>query len=219
MKYDVTIRHPEDSLGFMRALTFIGGFLNAYSFFTRGGVFVTFHTGNLVRASLSIVFNERVQLFASIIPIIGGFIGVVIASILRNKITIDKLFAKTIILIEMISFFLIGLIWPSSLDSTVNFILSALAMFQLSSFRKSQNFVHNTTIMTGNLRTLAQLFTNMFFEKKRWAYLEFVRYLITFLSFPFGVIVGGIASVILGKIAIWICVIVLFLNSRQLNYS
>jgi uncharacterized membrane protein YoaK (UPF0700 family) len=211
MKFSETIKHPEDSYAFMRSLTFIGGFLNAYSYFTRGGAFVSFHTGNLVRIGLSIVLNDSVQLWNSLTPVIGGFIGVVTATIIRNKINRDDLFNKVIVLTEIITLFIIGCIWSNSIDHIINFTLSFITMFQLSSFRKSKNLAHNTTIMTGNLRTLAQLFTNMFLERNKNSVTEFIAYLITFLSFIFGVIAGGLSSLFIDKAAIWICVLIILL--------
>jgi len=225
MKFSETIKHPEDSYAFMRALTFIGGFLNAYSFFARGGAFVSFHTGNLVKIGLSIVLNDSVQFWNCFIPVIGGFIGVITATIIRDKIYRDDLFNKAIILTEIITLFIVGCIWTNSIDNIINFFLSFLAMFQLSSFRKSKGIVHNTTIMTGNLRTLAQFFTNMFLERSKKSVAEFIAYLITFLSFLFGIIIGGISTLAMDKVAVWICVLILLLllfcnkDNFKLNYK
>ena len=209
--YGATIKHPEDSLAFMRSLTFIGGFLNAYSFFTRGGAFVSFHTGNLVRIGLAIVLNDNVQFWNSLTPVIGAFIGAVTATAIRNKINKDISFNKVIVLIEIVMLFIVGLIWSNSIDYIINFGLSFIAMFQLSCFRKAKNVAHNTTIMTGNLRTLSQLFTTMFFEKNKKSVIEFITYLITFLSFIFGVIIGGFSSLLIDKMSIWICALILLI--------
>lgn len=209
--YSKAIKQPEDSLAFMRSLTFIGGFLNAYSFFTRGGAFVSFHTGNLVRIGLSIVMNDNVQLWNSLTPVIGAFIGAVTATIIRKKITKDISFNKIIVLTEIVMLLIVGFIWSSSIDYIINFGLSFIAMFQLSSFRKAKSIAHNTTIMTGNLRTLAQLFTTVFFERNKKSVNEFLTYLMTFLSFIFGVIIGGFSSLYIGKMSIWICALMLLI--------
>lgn len=205
------IKHPEDSLAFMRSLTFIGGFLNAYSFFTRGGAFVSFHTGNLVRIGLAIVLSDKVQLWNSLTPVIGAFIGAVTATIIRNKITKDNLFNKVIVLTEIALMFIVGFIWTNSIDYIINFGLSFITMFQLTSFRKAKSIAHNTSIMTGNLRTLAQLFTNIFFERNKKSLTEFISYSITFFSFIFGVVIGGFSSLYIGKVSIWICSLILLL--------
>lgn len=217
MKHNQTIQHPEDSFAFMRGLTFIGGFLNAYSYFTRGGVFVTFHTGNLVRVGLSIVEKDVIQLWNSFIPIISAFLGAVMAILLKNKITDEGDFHKKIILTEILSLFIIGFLWSDPLDRIVNFILSFIAMFQLSSFRKIKDKVHNTTIMTGNLRTTAQFLAGMLINRDRKSVIEFITYLFTFLSFLIGVVVGGISSLLVGNFAIWICVFILLVLYFNLN--
>ncbi len=218
--YSTTIKHPEDSLAFMRGLTFIGGFLNAYSFFTRGGVFVSFHTGNAVRIGLALALYDKVQFWSSFIPIIAAFIGGVTATIIRNKVTEDISFTKVIVLTEIAVLFAIGFIWTNSVDYIINFGLSFITTFQLSSFRKSKNIAHSTTIMTGNLRNLAQLFANMLLEINKKNAIEFINYLITFLSFIFGVTMGGFFSFRIGKMSIWVCaaiLLILFLKMEKIK--
>lgn len=217
MKHNETIKRPEDSFAFMRSLAFIGGFLNAYSYFTRGGAFVSFHTGNLVRVGLSIVERDIIQFWGSFIPIIAGFLGAAIAILLKNKITVENKFHKRIILTEIISLFIIGFIMSDSLNNVVNFVLSMIAMFQLSSFRKIKGTTHNTTIMTGNLRTLSQFFSVMLMNRDRKSAVEFISYLITFLAFPLGVVIGGVSSLLVGEFAIWLCVFILLVLFFNLN--
>lgn len=217
MKFNGTIQHPEDSLAFMRCLTFIGGFLNAYSYFTRGGVFVTFHTGNLVRTGLSIVEKNPTQFWSSLTPIIAGFIGATIALLLKNKIVSENNFHKKIILIEIITLFTIGFMWSGVFNGVINFILSMLAMLQLSSFRKVKGIVHNSTIMTGNLRTTAQYFTLVLVNRDRKSISEFISYFINFLSFPLGVIVGGVLCIFVGNFAVWLCALILLILFLNLN--
>lgn len=219
MKHEETIGHPEESYCFMRSLTFIGGFLNAYSYFTRGGAFVTFHTGNLVRTGLSIVEKDLVQFWSAFTPIIAGFLGAVVALLLKSKITEESYFYKRIIFVEIISFFIIGFIWSDSLHNIVNFALSFIAMVQLSSFRSIKGTTHNTTIMTGNLRTLAQYFSDFLIKRDREIGSELISYLLTFLSFPLGVVVGGALSLLVNQIAIWFCsLILLILAVRRVAY-
>lgn len=217
MRHNEVIKNSQDSFSFMTSLTFVGGFLNAYSYFTRGGSFVTFHTGNLVRVGLSIVEKNAPQFWNSFIPIIAAFIGVVIATLLNSKITVKSNFYKKIILIEIVILFIIGFVWLDSLNNIVNFILSMTAMLQLSSFRKVKDTTHNTTIMTGNLRTLAQFFSNILINRDKKSIIEFSSYLITFLNFILGVIVGSILSLLAGKFAIWFCVFILLVLFFKLN--
>ena len=123
IKYNETI-HPEDSLAFVRSITFIGGFLNSYSYFTRGGAFTTFHTGNLVRTGLSIVERDPIAFWNSFTPIVAGFLGAATALGLKNRTTGDSIFYKKVIITEIIIFSIIGLVWSESFDNIVNFVLS-----------------------------------------------------------------------------------------------
>ena len=55
----------DESLIFMGLLTFIGGFINAYAFFTRGQAFVSMHTGNMAKIGLSLYQNDFNMLISS----------------------------------------------------------------------------------------------------------------------------------------------------------
>lgn len=81
MKEDLKI---EERLIFMGILTFVGGFLNAYAFFVRGGAFVSLHTGNMVKVGISIYEKDSILFYSAIVPIIGCLIGAIIAQLLKN---------------------------------------------------------------------------------------------------------------------------------------
>ncbi|HHX04370.1 MAG TPA: DUF1275 domain-containing protein [Tissierellia bacterium] len=201
----------EDSIAIIRGITFVGGFLNAYCFFTRGGAFGTFHTGNIVRAGVSLVQWDWSGFWAAFLPIIGAFIGALLANTVRLSAPVDLTFQRRVIFAQLLTFLVIGFLSSDATNGVVNFVVPMVSMFQLSSFRKVKDRVHNSTIMTGNLRTLGQLFFAMIHERTSKSQADFLSYFLTFNAFFIGVVAGGLISVQIGKIAIWVCALVMLM--------
>ncbi len=203
------IKNMEDSLAIVRGLTFVGGYLNAYCFFTRGGAFGTFHTGNIVRVGLSVVQKDSAQFWAAMMPIIGAVVGGILANTLKLTTQEDLSYQRRVIFLQLLTFLAVGLLLSDATNSLVNFVVPMVSMFQLSSFRRARERAHNSTIMTGNLRTFAQLLFEMINKRTKKSVEDFFSYSFTFLSFFFGVVVGGYISVMAGKPAIWACAVVM----------
>lgn len=208
MKEDLKI---EERLIFMGILTFVGGFLNAYAFFVRGGAFVSLHTGNMVKVGISIYEKDSMLFYSAIVPIIGCLIGAIIAQLLKNFLKEKKSIEifKFLIIFEAILLFLVGIVPTTFSNNIVNFVLSIVTTFQLSNFRKYRGAVHNTTIMTGNLRTLGGYIGDILIKKDSKSVKIFFKYLLLISLFPIGATIGGIFSSALNTYSVWICSLVL----------
>ena len=87
--------------------------------------------------------------------------------------------------------------------------MAITTMFQLSNFRILNGSVHNTTIETGNLRTVGQ-YIGEFLWQRDWASLKkALYYFAVFIAFPLGVAAGGWISATIGAYAIWLCCVLL----------
>lgn len=201
----------EESVGIARCLTFVGGYLNAYCFFTRGGSFGTFHTGNIVRVGLAVVQTDPTMLWSASIPLIGAVAGGLLSNALQRAVSDRLIFQRRVIFMQLVVFLAVGLLFGDSTDGVVNFIIPMVSMFQLSSFRRAGDRIHNSTIMTGNLRTLTQLLFEMVLKRDRQSTSEFLSYFLTFISFLIGVVSGGVISSAVGKISVWVCAAVMAL--------
>lgn len=206
----------DESLIFMGLLTFIGGFVNAYAFFTRGQAFVSMHTGNMAKIGLSLYQSDFNMFISSIVPIFGCLLGAVLAQIMKfvlKEYEVSKL-QKTLLLTELAVLLGIGFISTSFSNNIVNFLLSVITTFQLSNFRKYNGNVHNSTIETGNLRSLGAHIGDILIKKDSESFKIAFKYFILVFSFPVGIIFGGFLSTFCGIYAIWFCcLILLFLSS------
>ncbi|BBA51201.1 YoaK family protein [uncultured Fusobacterium sp.] len=211
----------DESLIFMGLLTFIGGFINAYAFFTRGQAFVSMHTGNMAKIGLSLYQNDFNMLISSIVPISGCLLGAIFAQLLKftlKEYEIPKL-QKALLLTELIILLGVGFISTSFSNNIVNFLLSVITTFQLSNFRKYNGNVHNSTIATGNLRSLGAHIGDVLIKKDVESFKIASKYFILVFSFPVGIFFGGLLSTLCGIYAIWFCCIILLFLASLIKYE
>lgn len=201
----------EETFGFMLLLTFVGGYSNAYSYFTRGGAFVSFHTGNMAKLGIAAVTGDSTMFLACVVPICGGLLGAILAQLVKTYLSRQSmlLWQKTALLIELTALFIVGFLPQSVPDNAVNFFLSIILMFQLSNFRKYEGNVHNSTIETGNLRTFGQYCGDILIKRNLASAKKAGTYFIMVFSFPLGTLVGGFFSLWTGRSAIWLCCVLL----------
>lgn len=201
----------EETFGFMLLLTFVGGYSNAYSYFTRGGAFVSFHTGNMAKLGIAAVTGDSTMFLACVVPICGGLLGAVLAQLVKTYLSRQSMlfWQKTVLIIELTALLIVGFLPLSVPDNAVNFFLSIVLMFQLSNFRKYEGNVHNSTIETGNLRTFGQYCGDILIKRNLASARKAVTYFVMVFSFPLGTLAGGFFSLWTGRSAIWICCILL----------
>ena len=60
---------------FMAGITAVGGFCNAYTGMTRGGVFANAHTANMAKLGIAIATLNASDAFNAVVPIVGCFLG------------------------------------------------------------------------------------------------------------------------------------------------
>lgn len=206
-----------ESVPFCMLLAIVGGFLDAYTFVGRGGVFCNAQTGNIVLLGAYVSTGSWQLALNHIPPILAFIIGVFIAEIIKtSKSTAHYLDWKRIILIlETIILFFIGFIPSSSPNVIVTTIVSLAASIQVTSFRKLVDSQFNTTMSTGNLRSASQALFLAITQKDTDAAIRSIRYFIIILSFLFGAFMGGMLTALCGVKAVWgtivllICAIVL----------
>ena len=66
-------------------LAIVGGFLDAYTFICRGGVFANAETGNIVLVALGITNRNYKNVFMAALPIFAFVVGVIVTEIIRER--------------------------------------------------------------------------------------------------------------------------------------
>ncbi|MBQ2867045.1 MAG: DUF1275 domain-containing protein [Firmicutes bacterium] len=185
---------------FLIGITLLGGYVNTYAFIARGGNMVSFHTGNQIRCGMSLAYGNMSDFVFYLMPILMCFGGVCLSEILKWVFKKSDWRLNTM-LIEAVVLFLVGLI-PISMNTLASYTLSVLAGTHFCVFRSFEGAAHNSTIGTGNLRNLAQLFCKAVTGGNA-AKAKFLRYFSVFMSFPIGAFLGTWITVRIGTYGIW----------------
>ncbi|MFC4100711.1 YoaK family protein [Paenibacillus xanthanilyticus] len=206
---------PSNSIYFGVLLTLIGGFLDAYAFVTRGGVFANVQTGNFVLFGVDLIEGKGYEAFRHIPPILAFVLGVLTAEMLKHQkeLRVIGLSGRIIILAEMLLFTLIGLI-PSDVSDVaiaVTVILSFAASLQYSYFRRISNFVYSNTMITGDLFTATKSIYHSVKKQDKEATAQFKHFMIIIAAFVAGVLIGAYLIQLFGSRAIWFVSILLLM--------
>lgn len=197
-------------------LAIVGGFLDAYTFISRGGVFANAETGNIVLVALGITNGNYKSALMAAISILAFVVGVLVTERIREvsirKYEGSEKAEKIILIIEAIVLFIVGFI-PNTIPhifvtSTIAFVSSV----QISSFRRLVDSPYSTTMCTGNLRIAAQAAYLSITKSNKEASARAIRYIVIILSFLGGASLGGALTLYIGVKSIWLCSLILLIS-------
>ncbi|EKV56137.1 YoaK family protein [Brachyspira hampsonii] len=198
--------HTTETIYVASMLTMIGGFVDAYTYITRGGVFAYAQTGNIIFFSMGLVrkqFNDTLHYFMSIIIfVIGIFFALYIKQILNKRKIIE--FEYVIILIHSIVLFIVGLLPQTFSDTVIVGSISFMSAIFMITFNKVEGLSYVTNMCTGNLRSASENIFKFLFNKDKTGLKKGFIYIMILCSFALGAFLGTLFTNILGIRAIWI---------------
>jgi len=203
-----------ESFGFMAALTFVGGYLDAYTYITRGGVFANNQTANVAKLGIELYQKNWTGAFNCLYPMLATIAGAFFAAHVMNKESYSRSnqWRQDILLVEMLALGIIGFLPLTVPNIVINLSISFIAAWQLSGFRKFEEWVHNTTIETGNLRSVGQYgYQALFVEKNSRYRIRTAKYILLVASFAVGSFIGTLFCNLLSVRAVWLCCVLLLI--------
>jgi uncharacterized membrane protein YoaK (UPF0700 family) len=203
-KTSVIQRSESISVGALLAL--VGGFLDAYTYFSRGGVFANAQTGNMVLLGLRLSEGHWNEAMYFLLPIIAFAAGVLLAELVQSFMKTCKIvhWRQIIIGLEALLLFGIGFVSDGPLNPYVNITVSFVCALQVESFRTLHGLAYATTMCTGNLRSGTELLFRYLKDKNRALLTASLKYYSIILFFIGGAIVGMFATRSLGERAVWL---------------
>lgn len=197
-----------ESTIFMAGMTALGGFCNAYTGITRGGVFANAHTANMAKLGISLFNRSWPDAFNAVVPIIGCLAGSVLCELVKDKTATGNGHAsrdwrRRALLLELLALFVVGFVPVTVPHMAVNAFMSFVTGFQLAIFRTWQGSVHNTTICTGNLRSLGQYLYAALARREPVAVRKMLTYAALVFSFCLGAVVSAALCLLVGVRASW----------------
>lgn len=148
---------PSQRMRVAYLLTLVGGYLDAYTYFERGGVFANAQTGNIVKLGIALANGEHEQYLHYLIPICAFSYGLMVALVIKEHLEARKLrlVRRTVLLAEIVGLAIVGLVplgvrWDMMANSIVSFVVA----MQYETFTTFRGEAIVTTMSTGNLRKM-----------------------------------------------------------------
>lgn len=203
----------EQQLAVGLLLAVVGGFLDTYTYFTRGGVFANAQTGNMVLLSIAAAQGDFGRAGQYLIPILAFTLGVMATEGLRARAEKKGQAAghwqRTVLLIEAAILAVVGLLPPEVPNFLVNVTVSFLCSMQVNGFRLLEGMPYATTMCTGNLRSFSGQLWLRLFTGDREAGGRALRYLWVMLAFCLGAALGVPLTALWGGRSVWLCSLLL----------
>lgn len=183
----------------------VGGFLGAYTYNLRGGVFCNAQTANFVLLAMEIGKGHLSGAAYLLIPISAYFLGAVISEAVPLSVRKTGFVRWDTILVgvEVIVTFLIGLLPESAPYQITQVAVNFICSMQYNTFRQAEGTPMATTFCTNHLRQLGIFLVKWFRKKDGGALKRCMKHLYMLVFFVCGGIVSTIlCNIFLGK-AIW----------------
>lgn len=191
--------HEWAEFGFL--LCFVGGFLDAYTYLTRGGVFANAQTGNLILLVIGLARGDGVTALRYLFPILVFCLGVFASQLflhLGKKRHHDFSGHAVILLTEIVVLVLVGFLPVQIPDAVVNALISFVAAIQYDNFRRMEGMAVATAFCTGNLRSATEQIFHSFTNRDTKPLFSALKYFLIIFGFLLGVFCGYFAATAFG---------------------
>ena len=199
------LRAPHESVRLGLLLALVGGFLDAYTFLDRGGVFANAQTGNLVLIGIAASRGDLRQMGICLPPILAFMAGVFAVEAAKSSALSPRLdWGRFALVLEILVLCAVGFVPESAPDLFVNAAVSFAASVQVCAFRRLVDVPYSTTMMTGNLRSATQSLWAALATRDPGEMERVRRFLAVLGSFTLGALMGGILTSLGGGRAVWL---------------
>ena len=187
-----------------------GGFLDAYTYLLRGGVFANAQTGNIVLLGMRLAEGEPGRALGYLVPILAFAAGVAATEGLRRRWAASprgraaRLHWRQIVLGAECAILLAVAFLPAGRwDMAANVAISFLCAMQVQAFRKVNGYAFASTMCIGNLRSGMDSLCSWLVAGNRAAKDKALHYFAIIFLFALGAALGSVALNFCSAKAIW----------------
>ncbi|MGB8503180.1 YoaK family protein [Mycobacterium sp.] len=194
------------TLRFAMLLTAANGFLDAYTFITRDGVFANVQTGNVILFAIDLSGGHWRNTLAHLWPILAFLVGVLLSAHIQSG-RAEKLVSHPLrwtMAFQAVAFAIVGFVPTTVPNSFVTVPISFLAAMQFTLFRNIGDLTYIAVATTGNLMRFVEAAYSVLVDKDDAARLAFRVYGLLIATFSGGAVIGALASLCWGVRAAWI---------------
>jgi uncharacterized membrane protein YoaK (UPF0700 family) len=202
------------TLRFGLLLTMANGFLDAYTYLARGGVFANVQTANVIFFALNMSQGKVTSALAHVWPLMAFIAGVGLASHLKSG-RVDHILIHPLrwtMLLQAVVLVVIGFVPATVAHTYVTVPISFVAAMQIGLFRNIGDFVYLPVATTGNLMRLVESGYTGFVDHDARARRAFRIYAALTLFFTCGALLGAFATHVWTVHAIWLPAGILFVT-------
>lgn len=205
-------RYSAESYYVAAFLSVTGGFLDAYTYLSRDGVFANAQTGNFARLAISFAGGDFLLVLRYLIPILSFVAGVSMAMwISCHAPRSGKLRWQQYSVLLEIGLLAVVTLVPNGKISNIcaNVIVSFTCAVQAESFRKVLGTPFASTMCTGNLRNATEYLNQFFLEKRKPDWEKSMQYFGIDVLFVAGAAAGAVLTKLLQTYATLFCCLIL----------
>lgn len=206
-------RQTSDTYRVGLLLALAGGYLDAYTFICRGGVFANAQTGNIVLLGVSLANGKFAEAGHYFVPIFAFFFGILLAELIKSALRSSRpihwrqiIIATETLALIYVAFLPLG----GSADVKANIIVSFVCSLQVEAFRKMHGSAYATTMCTGNLRSAAETLYNYKQTGDRELFDRSMRYFGIIGAFIVGAASGAVITDIFSAKSVLLPALILF---------
>ena len=202
-------------------LALVGGFLDAYTYLSRDGVFANAQTGNMVLLGIRLSEGRFLDALHYVFPILAFAAGVLLAEWIQSAYKQSHSFhwRQLVLMLELVLLVAIGFVPDGALNPYVNIAVSFVCAMQVESFRTMHNLSYASTMCTGNLRSGTELLFHYIKSRERRSLINSVKYYGIIVIFILGAAIGMLSTNAFAERAIWIPSILVLFVLVLLNHS
>lgn len=196
-------------LGILLAL--VGGYLDAYTYLSRGHIFANAQTGNIVLLGIDLAQGRFAQALTYFIPILAFAGGILIVEMIQTRL---KQYAKLhwrqiVVAVEWVILLAASFVPQGRWNMAVNVAVSFVCAMQVEAFRKLGGDTFATTMCTGNLRSATEQFYRHMQTKDPVQRRRSLRYYGIILFFILGAVLGTVLTNLFSEKSVLFCCLLL----------
>ncbi|MCV7169693.1 MULTISPECIES: YoaK family protein [Mycolicibacterium] len=194
------------TLWFALLLTTANGFLDAYTYVSRGGVFANVQTGNVIFFAIDVAHDHWAAAMAHVWPLLAFIAGIVLAAHIKSG-RVERVVPHPLrwtMAVQAAALAVIGFVPASVPHSYVTVPISFLAAVQIGLFRNIGDLAYLPVATTGNLYRFVEAGYDGFVERQAASRRAFGVYGALIAAFATGAVAGAVGSRAWGVHAVWL---------------
>jgi uncharacterized membrane protein YoaK (UPF0700 family) len=199
------------TLWFALLLTLTNGFMDAHTYFVRGGVFANVQTGNVIFFAIDLSERKLASALAHVWSILAFMVGVGLAARIKSG-RVERVVTHPLrwtMAVQVVVLAGIGFVPVTVAHGYVTVPIAFLAAVQMGLFRNVGDLAYLPVATTGNLMRFVESGYDGFVEKQAASVRAFGVYGTLIVGFAGGALIGAYASRAWGAHAIWLAASIL----------